>query len=76
MTVALSIPACSGLRSLVLAGSKRLREDRLPLLTPLAPSLQRLSLAGCDRLGSGRHLSALTALTSLDVSRAQCPSTC
>ena len=56
-----------GLRSLVLDGSKRLKPDRLALLAPLAPTLLHLSLSRCDRLTSGQHLSALTALTSLDV---------
>lgn len=62
----------SGLVCLELESSKRLRDDRLALLMPLAPSLQRLSLRQCVQLTprGGRHLSALTTLTSLDLTGA------
>ena len=61
----------SGLRELGLLKAKRLREERLALLAPLAPVLERLDLPGTwSALRSGAHLAALTGLTSLDIARA------
>lgn len=68
-----ALGAHSGLRELGLLKAKRLREERLALLAPLAPILERLDLPGTwSALRSGAHLAALTSLTSLNIARAYC----